>query len=315
MIPDIPTPSYWPDGARALLLKVVSLAHWAAIRTRSWAADSRLQRVRLTGQLDKAKNEVTLLNEELRIKDTRMAKVPARSRPYYPPTERMAILELKAARGWNMKQTADTFLVEPETIASWLRRLDEEGDSALVQLDSPVNKFPGFVRHVVSRMKVLCPRMGTKRISELLSRAGLAITSTTVARFLRSPTTSPDRPTHCPATTIESTARTVSARHPNHVWHVDLTVVPTRAGFWVPWMPFCLPQVWPFCWWVAVAVDHFSRRIMGFAVFKKQPSSLDVRSFLGRAMGRARARPRHLICDRGKQFDCGAFRKWAKRKK
>jgi len=26
-----------------------------------------------------------------------------------------------------------------------------------------------------------------------------------------------------------------------------------------------LPQRWPFCWWVGVIVDHFSRRIMGVA--------------------------------------------------
>jgi hypothetical protein len=44
--------------------------------------------------------------------------------------------------------------------------------------------------------------------------------------------------------------RVVTAKYPNHVWHVDLTAVPI-AGFWVPWPPFTLPQVWPFCWWVA----------------------------------------------------------------
>ena len=55
----------------------------------------------------------------------------------------------------------------------------------------------------------------------------------------------------------------VTARYPNHVWHVDLTVVPTGLGFWCSWLPLALPQRWPFCWWVAVVVDHFSRRAMG----------------------------------------------------
>jgi len=36
-----------------------------------------------------------------------MAKVDPRRRPYYPPTERMAILELKAARGWSLAQVSD----------------------------------------------------------------------------------------------------------------------------------------------------------------------------------------------------------------
>ena len=59
----------------------------------------------------------------------------------------------------------------------------------------------------------------------------------------------------------------VTAKRINHVWHVDLTLVPTRLGFWAPWLPFSLAQCWPFGYWVAVVIDHFSRRAMGFAVF------------------------------------------------
>ena len=50
----------------------------------------------------------------------------------------------------------------------------------------------------------------------------------------------PQRP--LPAETAESTERVVTAKHPNHVWHIDLTTVPTGAGFWAPWVPFALPQ-------------------------------------------------------------------------
>jgi len=32
----------------------------------------------------------------------------------------------------------------------------------------------------------------------------------------------------------------VRADYPHHVWHVDLTVVPTLFGFWVPWLPQAL---------------------------------------------------------------------------
>ena len=55
--------------------------------------------------------------------------------------------------------------------------------------------------------------------------------------------------------------RVVTAKAPDEIWHVDLTTVPTAAGFWVPWVPFTWPQVWPFCWWVAVVIDHFSRAV------------------------------------------------------
>jgi len=39
-----------------------------------------------------------------------------------------------------------------------------------------------------------------------------------------------------------------------------------------------------------------------------------VRAFLGRTIAKAKKAPRYIICDRGKQFDCNAFRKWCKRK-
>jgi len=80
----------------------------------------------------------------------------------------------------------------------------------------------------------------------------------------------------------------MTATYANHVWHIDLTTVPTGAGFWVPWVPFALPQCWPFCWWLAVVIDHYSRRAMGFWVFPNRPTSLTVRSFLGRLIARAK---------------------------
>ncbi len=55
-----------------------------------------------------------------------MEHIEAHWRPHYPPTARLAILELGAARGWSLAQTARIFLVSPPTIASWMGRLGEE---------------------------------------------------------------------------------------------------------------------------------------------------------------------------------------------
>ncbi len=55
----------------------------------------------------------------------------------------MRILELRAARGWSTAQAARRFLVTEDTIVSWIRRVDEGGERALVRLEEPVNKFPG----------------------------------------------------------------------------------------------------------------------------------------------------------------------------
>ena len=42
---------------------------------------------------------MALVREELRIKDARMEQIAPHRRPHYAPIERMAILELRAARG------------------------------------------------------------------------------------------------------------------------------------------------------------------------------------------------------------------------
>lgn len=104
----IPLPDHWPKQVKSAILHAISLAHWSLIHSRAWAADSPLQRVRLAGLLDQARNEVALLKDELRIKDARMARIPPHHRPFYPPTERMAILELRAARGWNLDQNTSS---------------------------------------------------------------------------------------------------------------------------------------------------------------------------------------------------------------
>jgi putative transposase len=316
---NIPLPKAWPEHARFAIIHVISLAHAAIVCARGWAANSPIARVRLRGQLDQARAEIALLTEELRIKDARMASLDPRRRAHYRPTERLAILELRAARGWSMAQTARALLVTPATIASWYRRIDEKGDSALVRTPEPVNKYPDFVRHIVSRLKALQPTMGKKRIAQALARAGLHIGVTTVGRMLAwggafPPTGLGERAPFQTAAVTQSRPNTpVKSNRPDHVWQVDLTVVPTSAGFWTSWLPFTLPQCWPFSWWVACLLDHFSRRIVGFAVFTKQPTSVDVRRFMGRAIGRVGRAPRYLISDLGGQFDCDGYRDWCHR--
>jgi putative transposase len=152
--------------------------------------------------------------------------------------------------------------------------------------------------------------MGKKRIAQILARAGLHLGVTTVGRMLREDGGAPPAESGAAKEPKEERAyRPVRSRYPNHLWLVDLTVGPTSAGFWVSWVPFAVPQVWPWCWWVACAIDHFSRQVVGFAVFVKEPKSIDIRRFLGRAMGR-RACPQYIVSDKGRQFDCRGFREW-----
>jgi putative transposase len=75
------------------------------------------------------------------------------------------------------------------------------------------------------------------------------------------------------------------------LWHVDLTAVPTSAGFWASWCPWALPQCWPFCWCLAVVLR-----------------------FLGRVVARVGRAARHLVTDQGEQFHCTAFQRWCRAK-
>jgi len=90
--------------------------------------------------------------------------------------------------------------------------------------------------------------------------------------------------------------------------------VPTVVGFWTSWFPFPVPHVWPFCWWLAVAVDHFSRRVVGFAVYRSQPPSVAIRGFLEKLFRRVGAKPQHFISDQGRQFIAKDFKRWCRRR-
>ena len=309
-LPAIPLPRAWPSCVQAAILHAIALAQYILAYARSWVANCPNARIQLKAKLERANQEIALLSEQIRTLNARMESIPSPRRPHYPPTERLAILELKAARGWSLEQTAEAFLVTPATVASWMNRFDEEGPHALVQLPVPVNKFPGFVRYLVQRLKTLCPAMGKSKIAQTLARAGLHLGSTTVARILK------QKPCPEPSPIVSEPtddARIVTAKYPNHLWHVDLTAVPT-GGFWTSWLPFSLPQCRPFCYWVAITIDHFSRRVMGITAFKSQPDCKAVCGFLGRTIAKAGKNPKHIVCDRGKQFDCEAFRKWCQRK-
>ena len=79
------------------MLHVIALGQYTVVYTRSWAIDGRIARVRLKAENDHLRQQVALLTEEIRIKDARMKRVDPQKRPHYLPTERMAILELRAA--------------------------------------------------------------------------------------------------------------------------------------------------------------------------------------------------------------------------
>ena len=205
-----PLPRGWPKSVKSAMLQVISLAHYAMSYTRSWAVNSPIARLRLKAENERLCQRVAFINEEIRIKDARMKRIDPHKRPHYAPTERLSILELRAAIALSVRQTADMFQVTPATITSWMKRLDEQGLNALVQVREPVNKFPEFVRYAVQRLRTLCPTLRKVKMAEILCRAGLHLGSTTVGRILK------ESPRSAPTEVSGTTGRVVAAKEPNH---------------------------------------------------------------------------------------------------
>jgi len=49
---------------------------------------------------------------------------------------------------------------------------------------------------------------------------------------------------------------------------------------------------------------------MGIAIFRNNPTSVSIQSFLESAIANVRAKPKYIICDKGQQFWCDAFKDW-----
>ncbi|MFC1461217.1 DDE-type integrase/transposase/recombinase [Verrucomicrobiota bacterium] len=297
---DIPLPLAWPALVRKAMLHVASLARWDMIYMHTASEHHEHPDSKTASDIQHRDDEIALLKEEIRILQTRIQKIPPGNRPYYPPAERMAILIHKAARGWNRHQTAKAFGITVQTISNWMSELEQEGEHALVQIPVPVNKYPEFLTFVTQQLKTLAPRFGKKTIAEYFMRAGLYLSTTSVSRYLKAPFSKPPDPSLDPSTP-EQTAKRIISRHPNHTWLVDLTTVPTRSGFWTSWPPFAWPQRWPFCWWLLIVIDHFSRKCLGIALFYEPPTSDQVHRILNKAI-RQNKKPKYIISDKGSQF-------------
>jgi putative transposase len=320
VLPVVPLPASWTEHAKSGALHAMALARFALMHVRGWCANSRIDRVRLAAERDEAVAAAAQWREEARVLRTRLEKMAAKERPHYAPEERLAILLLRAAAGWTAAETARRFLVSAETVASWMKRLDEEGPKALVKAPVVTNKFPEYVAEVVRRLRALQPSLGKVRIADVLARAGLHLSPTTARRMLArepaAPPPSAPAPEAAGPTTAaigsEKTSRRVTARYPHHVWNVDITLLP-RTGWWVPWLPQSLAQRAPFCAWLVVVLDHFSRSVVAWKLFGKEPTAAEVCGVLDAGRRSSGTTPKYIVSDQGVQFR-DEYKAWCQRR-
>ena len=67
------------------MIRVISLAQYAMMHTRSWAVNGPIARVRLKAANDMLRQHVALLTEEIRIKNARVKWVAPHKRPHSGP--------------------------------------------------------------------------------------------------------------------------------------------------------------------------------------------------------------------------------------
>ena len=121
-------------------------------------------------------------------------------------------------------------------------------------------------------------RVGKKRVARLMRREGLR--GVCRRKWVTTTMRNPDAP---PAPDLVE--RRFSAGAPNHLWVADITYIPTWAGFL----------------YLAVVLDAFSRRIVGWAMAEHLRTEL-VLSALNMALGQRRARGVVHHSDQGTQY-------------
>jgi len=119
--PSIPLPTDRPKHVKTGVFHVIALAQVALTTARARSAARRDAVTRLREELEETHREIGLFEEELRLKDVRMQRMTPLRRPHYRGTERMAILEHRAAGGWSNTRTAERFLLSLKN--EWLRRI------------------------------------------------------------------------------------------------------------------------------------------------------------------------------------------------
>jgi transposase InsO family protein len=309
-------PKRWPRRIKSASLHVFGVLRVQLAMLRAKASDE----VRWDLRADAREAYVRVLVEENAILRRRLASIDPRKRPHYAPEDRLKILELRAANGWTLQDTASRFLVSVMTLTTWMKRIDEQGEQALVRAE-PVNKYPQWVTRLVVLLALVSPLFGNRRVAQFLGRMGLALSASTVRRRRKekSSAVAPVTPLKAeggvpgaeaagpapaapPLAKKRATGTGVTSKHENHVWHIDLTWLSFSVGNWVPWPPFSLPTIFPFGLHLAAVMDQWTRRIVGWKFFLKEPSAAKVVAMLEAAVEREGRGPKHIISDQGTQF-------------
>ncbi len=270
------------DGVAVVLGQAYQLARARLAGLGSPVLDRLLQR-------DHLNTEVELYRRELAIYRAQREAAKPHKRPTYGPEQRWAILQLMKLRGWNIPETAERFVLHPNTIGSWPKEV-ESGAAGRLLGDVTWNRIDDGVRWVVHELRRLFPEpeFGRRTIANHLIRAGVRISPRTVQRVLREE--QPDRKPRKPRLAMKEADGgephgLLLPFEPNRVWHLDLT------SLRVLWYRYS----------IAGLLGGATRKLLAIKVYRGVATSGEMIELV-RDTAEEFGRADFLITDRGCQF-------------
>ncbi len=268
---------------------VATLFSRAYMIARARAASCPSPVLRMMARRDHTHWEARMLDRELGIFRAHRTRLEPHRRPQYSPEQRAEILQIMRLRGWSAKQTANRFVIHPNTIRSWIKALKNKKRGRCLLGQPPWNKYHEGVRWLVHELRRLCPEreFGARTIATHILRAGVRISRSTVRRILNEPlpTKPKGKKPHFDEFISMRAIHLMNPKQPNRVWHLDLTSV---RFLWLHLR-------------IAAIVDGFSRRLIALKVYRTAPTTDQmIRLFTHSIKGEGK--PRFLITDHGCQF-------------
>ncbi len=208
-------------------------------------------------------------------------------KPQYSVRERLLILWHMEASQIPRRRVSRYFGVARSTLYRWLHKIEDQKSSG-----TPANKTPMEITTLVWEITRANLSWGRIRVANQLKLLNIFLAASTVRNILQRSEPRKTPASSAPAEKAEEKAesRSIPATYPNHVWPIDTTKI--------------------LCWglWsihVSVAIDHFSREVMGVAPLEG-PNAGWIIEALEQAM-RKHGAPQHLISDQDPVFVGAAF--------
>ena len=262
----------WPTAGRIVMQEACGLMTMA-IRIGAERTRSHEKSVTVAGAN-------AILQDDIRFKDTliellhrRLMDTAPRHRAHYSPQDRSIIMSLAAEKCWSAKEIAAAFGIDPSTACLWLHEWRAQPESSLFTGKCAWNSYDDALKELVHRIRALFPEteIGARTIANHILKAAIAISRSTVQRYLKQPAP-PLNPTaddsipkiramdscaaESPSVPPSETSGQTESFHLlkltniNNVWHVDFTSI----------------KVFCFTFWTIAILDGFSRKLLALKV-------------------------------------------------